>query len=107
MDALTTADWPGNIRELENVIERAVILATDGVLRVPPLWPAEAVPIPARRSATSAQRLDQVEQEAIVVALRATGGVIGGPGGAAARLGIKRTTLQSRMLKLGVAKPGY
>jgi formate hydrogenlyase transcriptional activator len=101
MNALSSWDWPGNIRELENVIERAVILATDGVLRVP--LPAQATGSSgSARQAGQLNQLDAVERDAILGALRVTNGIVGGPAGAAARLGIKRTTLQSRMRKLGI-----
>ena len=111
MEVLAQWDWPGNVRELENVIERAVILARDGILRVPsfsandaPIRPSlvEPVPVPA-----VASRLADVEREAILQALRVTDGVIAGPEGAAARLGLRRTTLQSRMRKLGIKRPSF
>ena len=104
MEALTEWDWLGNVRELENVIERAVILATDGVLRVPfqsPQRPQSA------DEGESLGALDAAQREAILEALRATNGVLGGASGAASRLGIKRTTLQSRMRKLGITRPSY
>ena len=104
MAALTAWDWPGNVRELENVIERAVILAKDGVLRAPSFAGAP----PARPKAGPAPgRLSDVERDAILQALRAAGGVIAGPEGAAARLGLRRTTLQSRMRKLGITRPSF
>jgi formate hydrogenlyase transcriptional activator len=111
MDALVSWDWPGNIRELENVIERAVILATDGVLRVPlpahtPVSAAASSSAPAL-SPSALTPLEQVQRDTILAALRAAEGVLGGAGGAAARLGMKRTTLQSRMRKLGIVRRGY
>ena len=103
MDVLVQADWPGNIRELENVIERAVILSPEGVLRLPPPGASARRPRTADREAAIG-RLDQIERDAIVAALHATNGVVSGSEGAAARLGVKRTTLQSRMRKLGIER---
>ncbi len=106
MEALQGSQWAGNIRELENVIERAVILSTGPELRVPSadLRPAAkpAPPVPAHTS-----QLRALEREQILAALRDCGGVIAGPTGAAARLGMKRTTLQSRMQKLNIVRPSY
>ena len=101
LEALTAYDWPGNIRELQNVIERSVILTVGEELNVaiPELAgtpPAQSLPKP-KASATA-------ERDAILRALKESGGVISGPGGAAARLGLKRTTLQSRMKKLRVGR---
>ncbi len=99
MEALERYSWPGNVRELENAIERAVILTSNGVLEVPSLeFPAGTVLAP--RSGT----LEATEREAIIRALRETRGVVSGPDGAASRLGLKRTTLQSRMRKLGISR---
>jgi formate hydrogenlyase transcriptional activator len=107
MDALQQSSWPGNIRELENVIERAVILSPGAELRVPlgdlrPVSPRTPV---AADSAGGLLR--DVERDQIVAALRMSKGIIGGPEGAAARLGVKRTTLQSKMVKLGIVRPSY
>jgi formate hydrogenlyase transcriptional activator len=104
--ALVRWHWPGNIRELENVIERAVILSSGPVLNVPPgaIRPPQAKP-DAHEAAPS--RLRDAERDAIVRALRESNGVVAGPNGAAARLGVKRTTLQSKMRKLGIRRPGY
>jgi formate hydrogenlyase transcriptional activator len=108
MDALCRWYWPGNVRELENVVERAVILATDGVLRQPLLGgPDIAPPSSDPPQDTDLPPLDRVQRDAILEALRAANGLVGGAKGAAARLGMKRTTLQSRMRKLGIARPGY
>src|SRR5262249_52483497 len=98
MEVLCRYDWPGNVRELENAIERAVILSTGPVLRVrtSDFQRREVVP-PATGT------LEATEREAILRALRDTNGILGGPRGAAARLGLKRTTLQSRMRKLGIS----
>jgi formate hydrogenlyase transcriptional activator len=105
MEAMTKWTWPGNIRELQNYIERAVILTRGERLEIP----LEELPSPRtersspRRSKTL--NLQEVEREAILEALRKTNGRVGGPGGAAALLGLKRTTLQSRMriLKIRVS----
>jgi formate hydrogenlyase transcriptional activator len=102
MDALVRYPWPGNVRELENLMERAVILSPGSVLRVPLAElqsMAEAVP-----TASSSATLEQIEKEHILQALRASRWRLSGPQGAAARLGLKRTTLQSRMKKLGIAR---
>jgi two-component system, NtrC family, response regulator AtoC len=111
IEALSAWDWPGNIRELENVIERATILAKDGVLRVSlgdQPRSAARTPAPSARRGRRDATLDDAQRDAILAALRATGGRLAGPDGAANRLGIKRTTLQSRMVKLGiVAKNRY
>jgi formate hydrogenlyase transcriptional activator len=95
IQALSEYHWPGNIRELENFIERAVILSRGPALD-PPL--AELVPRNKRSSALSADQattLEDAEREQILRALKGTNWVIGGPTGAAARLGMKRTTLHS------------
>jgi formate hydrogenlyase transcriptional activator len=98
--ALTRYPWPGNVRELQNVIERAVILAHDGVLRpVLPTWQQ-----PLQPSRMGDRTLAEVQRDYILRVLRDTSGVIGGPHGAAARLGLKRTTLLSRMGRLGIAR---
>jgi formate hydrogenlyase transcriptional activator len=98
--ALTRYAWPGNVRELQNVIERAVILAHDGVLRpVLPTWQQ-----PLQPSRMEGSTLAEVQRDYILRVLRDTSGVIGGPHGAAARLGLKRTTLLSRMGRLGIAR---
>ncbi|MBI2359882.1 MAG: sigma 54-interacting transcriptional regulator [Deltaproteobacteria bacterium] len=101
ISALTRYRWPGNIRELENFIERAVILSPGPELRVPV---AELKP-EAEGASRGATTLEAAEREHILRVLRQTNWVIGGPSGAAARLGMKRTTLQSRMIKLGITRP--
>jgi len=104
LEALARWHWPGNVRELENLIERAVILSRGPVLYVPltELRPmAEGEPVP--NSAT----LEAAEREHILRVLRGTQGVIGGPHGAAARLGLKRTTLNSKMRKLGITRQDF
>jgi len=104
MLALQDWNWPGNIRELENIIERAVILTTGPTLQVPEqdLRPRDR-PLVMASTAT----LRDMERDTIISALRESRGVVGGPSGAAARLGLKRTTLQSMMQKLGIKRPMY
>ena len=99
MQALTRWRWPGNVRELENFIERAVILSRGPGLRAPlnELEVSEEVP-PTRLDTT----LETAEREQIIRVLRETRGVIGGPRGAAVRLGLKRTTLNAKIKKLGI-----
>jgi formate hydrogenlyase transcriptional activator len=134
MEALTNWQWPGNIRELENFIERAVILSSGPVLEVasspfraphaPGYGTTHGAPHPASQQhgngfqggfhgATGAgagaggfasQSLRDAERDHILRALHDTQGVVGGPNGAAARLGLKRTTLQARMRKLGITR---
>jgi formate hydrogenlyase transcriptional activator len=101
MEALTRYHWPGNVRELENLIERAVILSRGPALHVP--LPEERLSGDA--TAASPVTLEAAEREHILHALGETHWVIAGPQGAAARLGMKRTTLQSRMTKLGISRP--
>lgn len=103
MQALTRYSWPGNIRELQNLIERAVILSTGTVLRVP-LGDLRARAIPARDGAEH-QTLEQAERAHILAAVKETKWVLSGPRGAATRLGVNRSTLQFRMKKLGIARP--
>jgi formate hydrogenlyase transcriptional activator len=98
MEALSRYAWPGNIRELEHVIERAVILSSGPVLKIAPFEPA---PVHADLPSTSSS-LEDLEREHIIRVLRETKGKIGGPGGAAERLGMNRTTLNSRMQKLKI-----
>jgi formate hydrogenlyase transcriptional activator len=97
MDALTRYHWPGNVRELENLIERAVILSPGPELRVP------VAELKQPSEALSNFTLHAAEREHIIRVLRETNWVVGGPHGAATRLGLKRTTLQSKMRKLGIA----
>jgi formate hydrogenlyase transcriptional activator len=100
MSALTSYDWPGNIRELQNLIERAVILSDDGVLPNP-LPAAGPLAIAASAAATT---LKDSERVLILRTLESVGWVIGGPKGAAAKLGLKRTTLIHKMQKLGISR---
>ncbi len=123
LDNLAAYSWPGNIRELQNVIERSVILSDSGVLSIDERWlshhATRALPVPppvaVLRSAGMERRplgreepaghtLEEIERRAILCALCSTNWVIGGPNGAAAALGLKRTTLQGRMRKLGIVR---
>jgi len=115
MDALVNYNWPGNVRELENLIERAVLLSPGKELRVPlselkplilpgagPEFPYAAA---GASSPGSISTLEEMERQHILRALRQTEWRIAGPKGAAKLLGMKRTTLQARMRKLGVRRP--
>jgi formate hydrogenlyase transcriptional activator len=102
MDALTRYDWPGNIRELQNLIERAVILSPGQTLNVP-LSALQTRVQPAPR-AGDIGTLEESDRRHIIAALEASNWVVSGPNGAAARLGLKRSTLQFRMRKLGIEK---
>jgi formate hydrogenlyase transcriptional activator len=99
--ALKAYSWPGNVRELQNLIERAVIRADNGVLPNP-LPISKNNPMPMAPTGTAFR---DSQRAVILTALRTTGWVIGGPRGAAARLGLKRTTLITKMKKLGIARP--
>jgi formate hydrogenlyase transcriptional activator len=101
MTALSRYAWPGNVRELENAIERAVILTTGPALRVVVSELRDRVIAPFLGATT----LEATEREAILRALHDSNWVLGGPQGAATRLGLKRTTLQSRIQKLGIDRP--
>ena len=106
MDALVRYQWPGNIRELQNVVERAVILTPGSVLNVAvgelTSRPTQS-PAPGSGTQKDMQSvLDETERRHIIQALEAANWVIAGPNGAAARLGMKRSTLHARMQKLGV-----
>src|SRR6266404_2813379 len=103
MSALASYQWPGNVRELQNLIERAVILSNDGVLPNP-LPPAGTRGI-AIASATPVTTLRASEHTLIRRTLEEVSWVIGGPKGAAAKLGLKRTTLIHKMQKLGISRP--
>jgi formate hydrogenlyase transcriptional activator len=105
MTALTDYHWPGNVRELENFIERAVILSRGVELEITLTELKQRTKLTAAASSDGFATLEHAEREHIVRALGETNWVIGGLTGAAARLGMKRTTLQSRMRKLGIARP--
>jgi formate hydrogenlyase transcriptional activator len=100
--ALTRYQWPGNVRELQNVIERAVILSPGPVLQL--AWGALAPQRPAPGAPARVRTLEEVEREHILRVLQDVKGVVGGPHGAAARLGLRRTTLLYRMEKLGISR---
>jgi len=116
MDALTNYPWPGNVRELENLLERAVLLSPGKDLRVP-LGELKVAPSagPVERSieasattavhAAEVATLEEAERQHILRALRQTHWRVAGPRGAATLLGMKRTTLQARMRKLGIRRP--
>ncbi|WP_058186471.1 sigma 54-interacting transcriptional regulator [Terracidiphilus gabretensis] len=103
MAALTRWRWPGNIRELENFIERAVILTQGSSLRVP----LSELTLPDVPDQSEDESLEMAEREHILRVLRECHGVIGGRGGAAEKLDIKRTTLNSKLKKLGIERKDY
>jgi formate hydrogenlyase transcriptional activator len=110
MSALTSYEWPGNIRELQNLIERAVILANDGVLPNPLQSGTPPSPLQSgRRSGLTIplvpNTLSDVERAVILQTLDEVGWVVGGPKGAAVKLGVRRTTLIHKMRRLGISKP--
>jgi formate hydrogenlyase transcriptional activator len=100
MDALVRYCWPGNVRELRNVVERSVILTTGKRLRIP----KDALDESTQMAEPNVLRLAEAERRHILGALDAASWVVGGPRGAAALLGLKRSTLQSRMEKLGIRR---
>ena len=105
MRTLVGYSWPGNIRELQNLVERAVILTTGAVLAIPVRELEKAAAASPSRAASGSSEvitLEAAERQTILRALRQSGGRVGGPRGAAAALGMKRTTLQARMRKLGI-----
>ena len=106
MDALTTYDWPGNVRELKNIIERAMILSPGTVLKVGNWFPGQTMPSVVSFQAHEANgTIEEVERAHIEKVLAACDWKVRGKGGAAEHLGLKRTTLQSRMKKLGIERP--
>ena len=106
LDAFTSYSWPGNVRELQNLIERAVICSDNGVL-LSPLPSSDGNPGVSTTSeiTPAAQTFKDFERALILHTLQAAGWVVGGPHGAAARLGLKRTTLITKMKKLGISRP--
>ncbi|HVO60118.1 MAG TPA: sigma 54-interacting transcriptional regulator [Terriglobales bacterium] len=104
MEALVNADWPGNIRELENFIERCVILTQGDELNVPR---TELRKSNGHFAVPAASTFEQAERQAILDALKSASGKIAGRGGAAERLGLKRTTLQNKMRRLSITRADY
>jgi formate hydrogenlyase transcriptional activator len=104
MEALTRAPWPGNIRELEHFIERAVILSKGSALSIPAGELGAQEPPPTSTTKT-ANVLQEGERETILRALREAKWVVSGPDGAASKLGLKRTTLQYKMRKFDLLNP--
>jgi len=108
MKALTEWSWPGNVRELENLMERSVILSDGNALRVPLVeLRGEPRAAAAQPASTPDHSLDNAERQHILRILRETHGVLSGPDGAAHRLGLKRTTLQSKMQRLKITRHDY
>ena len=108
MAAFQSYSWPGNIRELQNLVERAVILSRDGVLPNPLLKKQTELMIPSlprTRTFHSSMTLEDSDRALIVETLEQVGWIVGGPGGAAAKLGLKRTTLLAKMRRLAIARP--
>ena len=107
MDALTAYDWPGNVRELKNIIERAMILSPNSVLELGNWFPRQHIPtgIASQPHEQNGETIEEVERAHIEKVLAACDWKIRGKGGAAEHLGLKRTTLQSRMKKLGIERP--
>ena len=103
METLVNAAWPGNVRELENFIERCVILTQGDELQVPQ---TELKRSPARTAALGST-FEEAERQVIIEALRSASGKVSGMSGAAARLGLKRTTLQNKMRRLNIARADY
>jgi formate hydrogenlyase transcriptional activator len=101
MSALVNWHWPGNVRELENFIERSVILSDGTALRAP------LADLHAEISSSEEDTLEGTDRELIIRVLRESAGMISGPTGAARRLGLKRTTLQSKMQRLGITRKDY
>jgi len=104
MEALVNADWPGNIRELENFIERCVILTQGDELNVPY---AELKKASGRSVASAPSTFEEAERQVIIDALKVASGRVSGKGGAAEHLGLKRTTLQNKMRKLNISRAEY
>jgi formate hydrogenlyase transcriptional activator len=104
MEALVRWPWPGNVRELQNMIERGVILSRGFVLEIP-LKELDQSSVPALNDNAGTSTLEAVERKHILQTLRDMNWVIGGPSGAAARLGLNRSTLNARMRKLGIRRP--
>jgi formate hydrogenlyase transcriptional activator len=116
MEALESYHWPGNVRELENFLERSVILTKGSELQVsteelarvvsPSKQPDPVTATPAADGSSPLSIVDKTERDLLLKALEECGWRVGGPKGAAAKLGIGRTTLQSKMDRLGIKRPG-
>jgi formate hydrogenlyase transcriptional activator len=104
MAQLQAWHWPGNVRELENLIERSVILTTGPALQVPLSDMKIAATVPVAAVAAVSTTLESSDRELIIKVLRETRGILAGPNGAASKLGLKRTTLQYKMKKLGITR---
>ena len=107
MDLFRAYEWPGNIRELQNVVERAVILCEGETFSVDEAWLTRAAPRSTAKTVPLVADLVEREREMIEKALRDSKGVIGGPSGAASKLGIPRQTLESKIRKLGINRYSY
>jgi transcriptional regulator with GAF, ATPase, and Fis domain len=108
MAAFQWYSWPGNIRELQNLVERAVILSRDGVLSNPLHKKQTELMIPSlhhTRTFHSSMTLEDSDRGLILETLEQAGWIVGGPRGAAAKLGLKRTTLLAKMRRLGISRP--
>src|SRR5579872_629802 len=108
MAAFQSYSWPGNIRELQNLVERAVILSRDGVLQNPLHKNQTEVMIPTlhrTRTSYSSKTLEDSHRALILETLEQAGWIVGGPRGAAGKLGLKRTTLLGKMRRLGISRP--
>jgi formate hydrogenlyase transcriptional activator len=108
MAAFQWHSWPGNIRELQNLVERAVILSRDGLLPNPLHKEQTELMIPSRhrtRTFHSSMTLEDADRTLILETLEQAGWIVGGPRGAAAKLGLKRTTLLAKMRRLGISRP--
>jgi transcriptional regulator with GAF, ATPase, and Fis domain len=107
MTAFQWYSWPGNIRELQNLVERAVILSRDGVLPNPlHKRQTSAIILSSNaQSSLSSMNWEDTDRALVVETLEQTGWIVGGPRGAAAKLGLKRTTLLAKMRRLGISRP--
>lgn len=103
MEIFTRYAWPGNVRELQHFIERAVILTCGQVLLAPLAELRQAIQSMPKKSSPR-RTMEEIERESILQALRESKWIVGGPHGAAAKLGLKRTTLASKMEKLGISR---
>jgi formate hydrogenlyase transcriptional activator len=110
MAAFQWYSWPGNIRELQNLVERAVILSRDGVLPNPLHKKQTELMIPSphhTRTFPSSMTLEDSDRTLILETLEQAGWIVGGPRGAAAKLGLKRTTLLAKMRRMGISRPAF